>query len=153
MIICTLLMMICTSLSPASHQPSVLQVWLCFCCRKIRIWGRVYIRASRCCVYRAVILQVVVLPSSSLSWCVRKQQQSFHSWLEEFNRIRASGAGRERGCSLLWEKCSGNTSALLKLLMELLPDNSGLFGDNLAESGAALLISLLCCRRWALCRL
>lgn len=93
-------------------------------------------RASRCCVYRAVISQDVVLPSSSLPWRVREQQQSFHSWLGEFNRIRTSGAAGERGRSLLWEERS-------VLPMELLPGNSSLFGDNLAEMLNAAPIAVL----------
>lgn len=93
-------------------------------------------RARRCCVYRAVILQDVVLPSSSLPWRVREQQQSFHSCLGEFNRIRTSGAAGERGRSLLWEERS-------VLPMELLPGNSSLFGDNLAEMLNAAAIAVL----------
>lgn len=41
-------------------------------------------------------------------------------------------------------------SALLNLIIELLPDNSSqrcLFLDSLAESGAGLLMSLLCCKK------
>lgn len=47
-------------------------------------------------------------------------------------------------------KCRRNISALLNLIIELLSDNSRqhcLFLDNLAESGAGLLISLLCCKK------
>lgn len=75
-------------------------------------------------------------PPLPLSWCVREQQQSFHSWLGEFNRIRAPGAVGERGHSLLWEEHS-------VLPMELLPGNSSLFGDNLAEMLNAAPIAVL----------
>lgn len=64
-----------------------------------------------------------------------QQHQSLWSW---------GGAGT---------KCSRSTSALLSTITELLAGNSSLAGDNSAGSGAALLISLLACRRCALCKL